>query len=580
MTPRVRFAITNVFFVIVLVILLITQACKTKEKMQTTQRTAEDKLLEYKYTFVEAEKTKLMGDYNHAVELFSKCIQLNPQSDASYYELANLSILLTDYTNAQRLTEKAIQIDPANIWYQLLLAELYRKNNRISDALNIYEAVIEKNPQRVDLLYDLADFYTANGKFNQAINTYNKLENIYGVSEQTSFAKNYVFTKLNQLQKIEDELIKLSNAYPNEPKYRKLLADYYLENKRYDDAFKWYNELSIRNPEYNPVYLDLARYYQIKGNYPQSVKSLTTGFAATDIEIGVKMKYLLDLMGKDSSYMDSPEAFQLFDVLIKTHPDNPKVYLIYADLLMRMNKPTEAQKVFRQAINLQKNDLQLWQKLVFIDMEIKDFNSMFTDSYEAIGYFPNQPDFYLYNGIAAIQISQLDKAIKVLKDGKDLVVENPKLESEFYYYLGEAYEKSKNFTESGKAFEKSIELNQSNITCLNNYSYYLANRKSNLDRAKQLIERCLQTEPNKPSFLDTYAWILYRKGQFAEAKIVIEKAILNGGNANPLIMEHYGDILFMLNDKDGAKQQWQKAAQLGKGSDKLNEKIEKGTLIE
>ena len=194
--------------------------------------------------------------------------------------------------------------------------------------------------------------------------------------------------------------------------------------------------------------------------------------------------------------------------------------------------------------------------------------------------FPSQPAFYLYNGIAAIQVKDYERAIESLTSGKLLIIDNRPLQAQFQANLGEAYNATKEYDLSDKAYEGALALDPDNAGTLNNYAYYLSLRSDKLDRAAELSQRSNDLAPNQPSYLDTYAWILYKQARFDDARKWIEKAIDSGGAQNDVILEHYGDILFKLGDHAAAVEQWNKARGFGPGSDKLDQKIEQQQLLE
>ena len=115
-------------------------------------------------------------------------------------------------------------------------------------------------------------------------------------------------------------------------------------------------------------------------------------------------------------------------------------------------------------------------------------------------------------------------------------------------------------------------LNPYNDLILNNYSYYLALRKENLEKAEKMAAQIIKNNPDNPSYLDTYAWVLFMREKYKEAKKVMEKAI-NGGQVSATHFEHYGDILFQLGDIDGAVKQWQKAKGMSSDHELIDKKI-------
>ena len=88
-----------------------------------------------------------------------------------------------------------------------------------------------------------------------------------------------------------------------------------------------------------------------------------------------------------------------------------------------------------------------------------------------------------------------------------------------------------------------------------------------------MSERANILNPDNPSYEDTYAWILFVKGDLNQAKIWIDKAIKNGGSSNGTILEHAGDIAFKLGNVNEAVEYWKKAKESGDHSEQIERKI-------
>jgi tetratricopeptide (TPR) repeat protein len=138
--------------------------------------------------------------------------------------------------------------------------------------------------------------------------------------------------------------------------------------------------------------------------------------------------------------------------------------------------------------------------------------------------------------------------------------------------LGDAYQALKLYEKSAKAYEEVLLINPDNDLVLNNYSYYLALRKSDLEKAEKMSTQLVKAHPSNSSYLDTHAWVLYTREKYREAKKYIEKAIQTG-DTSPTHFEHYGDILYMLGEVDEAVIQWKKAKALGEQNELIEKKI-------
>jgi Flp pilus assembly protein TadD len=149
----------------------------------------------------------------------------------------------------------------------------------------------------------------------------------------------------------------------------------------------------------------------------------------------------------------------------------------------------------------------------------------------------------------------------------------------FYGYLGDAYNSIGDSKKSDASYDNALELNPNNELILNNYSYYLSLRGENLDKANEMSLRLMRLNSNNLAYLDTYAWVQYKLGNYKEAKKILEKVLSNSA-ANGENYNHYGDVLFKLGEKEKAKTQWRKAKELDKSIEHIDEKIEQGKIIQ
>ena len=131
-----------------------------------------------------------------------------------------------------------------------------------------------------------------------------------------------------------------------------------------------------------------------------------------------------------------------------------------------------------------------------------------------------------------------------------------------------------------KAYDEALKYNDNNIVVLNNYAYFLSLDKKDLKKAERMSAQCIKLEPDNATYLDTYAWIFFVQGNYTLAKIYIESALEKDTTKSAELVDHYGDILFMTGDKDGAVAQWKKAREMGKESETLDRKIIEGKYIE
>ena len=74
--------------------------------------------------------------------------------------------------------------------------------------------------------------------------------------------------------------------------------------------------------------------------------------------------------------------------------------------------------------------------------------------------------------------------------------------------------------------------------------------------------RAVELTPNNAVYLDTYAWVLYQKGEYEAAEVQMAKAIKLLKQPDKTYYQHYADILSKVNKQDQANEYRNKAKEL------------------
>jgi len=462
-----------------------------------------------------------------------------------------------------------------------MLAELYGKTALYADYLKITEEIVALDPGNPEYLYELASAYLVAGDTKKSIDVYNKLEDILGVNEALSVQKKNLFLILKEPEKAALELENLVIQFPANAKYYAMLAELYIDIGRKDEALKTYQKISSLFPDDPYVHISISDFYRKNGQYDLAHEELVKGFANALLDIDSKIQILLTYYTPEELFSEkTEEAFELASKLIIAHPYDPKAYSVYADLLYQSNDFENAKTAFLKVLALDSTKYFVWEQLLFIDNELRNFKSMRNLSIRALELFPQQPLLYLFAAISSNQLREFDNSIEFLITGLNFVVDNHNLLEQFYMFLGDNYNELHDYKNSYLYYDKVLEINPENSVVLNNYAYYLSLRGSDLPKAEKMAAKAVGIDPDNPANLDTYGWVLYKMGKYAEAEVLIMKAITIDNERDDTLLEHYGDILFRLGRKKEAVDYWIKAKSKGKGSEFLLRKIEDGILYE
>jgi len=531
--------------------------------------------------FIDAKRDVILGNPDGAILKFKQVLDKNPMHDAAYFELANIYATRNNWQDAVIYAKKAAEIDPGNDWYQQALAEAYQRNGKYDESAKTFEGLVKKHPGNLDYRYQQAMAYIFAAKYNDALKEYNFIEEKIGVTEEISIQKQKIYLHQNKLDKAAEEVENLIRTFPDESRYYALLAEFYMANDMREEAHDLYMEISEKFPDDPYIHISLADYYRKTGEEDRSFEELKKGFANPSLDIDTKVQILLSYYTVSELYEDAKDqAMILANILVDTHPNNPKSHSIYADFLVQDQKFEEAKTSFYRVIELDSSRYLVWESLLRVEIEMSDFVALEKDSKRTIELFPEQPLGYLFNGAANIQLNNYKEAISALDRGTFFVVGNDLLLAQFYAYLGDAHNQLKDNESSDAAYDKVLLLDPNNSYVLNNYAYYLSLREEDLGKAELMAKKATQLDPENSANLDTYGWVLYKLGKYREAKDLIKSALTHGGSSNAVILEHYGDVLYQLGDIDEALIYWIKAQNAGKGSDFLDKKVEEGTLFE
>jgi tetratricopeptide (TPR) repeat protein len=201
---------------------------------------------------------------------------------------------------------------------------------------------------------------------------------------------------------------------------------------------------------------------------------------------------------------------------------------------------------------------------------------------KAIEYNPDNIDLYRYIAPAYFQMKEYDQAIATYDKALSLVNkdEDGELYSDILGGKGDIMVELGDTTAGFQLYDEALAIFPGNTSIMNNYAYFLALNNRDLDRAESMAAKAVYANPDNATFIDTYAWVFFKKKNYDMALLYIRSAISNSDAPSADILEHYGDILFMTGDKEGALRQWEKALELDSENELLRKKVENKTYYE
>lgn len=542
-----------------------------------------EKQRKYDYFFLEAMRMKEKNEYDAAFGLLQHCLDINPNASSALYEISQYYMFLRQVPQGQAALEQAVAFAPDNYWYSQGLVSLYQQQNELDKAAALLEKMVARFPSKQDPLFSLLDIYSRQEKYNDVISTLNRLEKRLGKNEQLSMEKFRIYLQMKDDKKAFQEIESLVQEYPMDMRYQVILGDVYLQNGKKQEAYDAYQKVLAVEPD-NPMALfSMASYYEQTGQkelYQQQLDTLLLNKKVTsDTKISVMRQVIAE--NEQSSVKDSTQVIALFDRMMKQDMDDPQIPMLYSQYLLSKNMEQEAVPVLEQVVDLDPTNKAARLMLVSAAVKKEDYKQIIKVCEPGIEATPDALELYYYLAIAYHQAEQGDSVLSVCNRALEHITPDTRKEvvSDFYSIMGDIYHTKKQMTEAYAAYDSALVYNPSNIGALNNYAYYLSVERRDLDKAEEMSYKTVKAEPNNSTYLDTYAWILFEKGNYAEARIYIDNAMKNDGEKSDVIVEHCGDIYFMTGDVEGALNYWKKALEMGSESKTLKQKIEKKKYI-
>ena len=530
--------------------------------------------------FSKGIENKYNENFDVAIAYFEEALKAFPEDHASMYELSALYSKKGLHEKGFEMIKNAVELDGKNKWYKIRLADFYKQNYDYESFVSIYDELLENEPNNLEYLEVYIDALVQLEKFEEMIDKLDVFEDNIGVSEYISMMKIEIYNLLGKKDNVIEEMEKLSKAYPYETRYMSMLAEIYVQSGRDGDAYNLYLKVKELNPDDPYINTSLLEYYQKQGELDKAFDEFILVIKNQNLDYNTKTQiyeYWFDQKNEEDVTVKEAEAAG--NAFIEAHPDKELGYYVIGTLHYNYENYVTAQKYYLDAIARDSSSFMSWYQLVFTDMALENAESLYEHSLKAQRFYPEQPLFYLFNGIALMEMEKLNEAIKVFEKGRYLSA-NKELTANFDTYLADIYYELGDREKTYKQYDRVLKNDPGNVYVLNNYAYFLSVDNIRLEDALRMSAITIEKEPKNPTYLDTYAWILYKLGRYKEAKKWMEKVFIYDKNANGVNYEHYGDILYKSGDTKNAVLNWKKAKKLGDTSEFIDQKIKDEKLYE
>ncbi len=540
------------------------------------------------YVYLQAQAYKAQDSIAAYYDLVKYAYELDSTNTAIAFYYGYLMTLKDNSTDLEKnrgieLMKRHVDAHPEDYYETTYFSDACMGMRRKDLGLQAIEKLAEFNPNKTEVQMRLAAAYVRNEKYADALKVYEKIEGFEGKSPEISAYKAALCSQLGDTLGAIAEMRNLYNTAPGNVNYNLIMSELFKQYNMQDSAIHYLDKAQYLDPENGNVYFAKAQYYDEIGDSVNYDKQIYNALVSTDLPVDTKLDVLtqytqLQLIRNDST----DRVNNLFKVLVEQHPHEPKVHELYSMYYSTIKDYKNAIEELQYEVDLDPTNAEAWQRLMVVNILDDNYPGAIKAAEKALEYNPENLDLYRYIAPSYYQMKQYDKAIETYD--RALVMVDSTKEVELYSDLlcgkGDVYVELGDSTRGYEYYERSLNVYPGNTGTMNNYAYFLSLSGKDLDKAESMAAKAVYSNPNNATFIDTYAWVFFKKKNYDMALLYIKSAIENADAPSADILEHYGDILYMTGDRENAVLQWEKALELDSTKEVLQRKVQDKTYYD
>lgn len=533
----------------------------------------------YEYYFLEAVRLEQQGHYDEAYEILRHCLSLCPTAPSALFKMANYHFALNQKEQAAAALLAAVKGAPDNYWYKQNLAAYYQSNQEYDKAIATIEEMQAQFPKRNgELLPALVGLYGHTEQYDKVIDALSRLELLTGKSEAISMEKMRNYLLMGNQEAAFGEVETLAAEHPDNSYYRVVLAEVYMDYGRASEAEPILQGILTEEPDNAAAKISLAEYYKQQADTASYLAMADSLMMATNVSDDFKVRLMLQLITENT---DSLLVLDLFERAMPLPQQTANLGHLCAQYMISLDQPEErVRPILLRMLEIEPDHIPARSQMLAYAAQRNDIEEMIRICSEGIDYTPEELDFYYYKGIGlSYYMDRPEEALETYRQAVRQVTEesDANVVADIYAEMGNLLHAQGETAEAYSSYEASLSYRSDNYLVLNNYAYFLAEEDNNLERAEQMSRLTIEAEPHNATYLDTYAWILYKLKRYEEALTYIERAIADDPEPSDVLYEHAGDICHQLGIRHRALDYWYKALDLQRESGTVDKQLEKKT---
>lgn len=529
--------------------------------------------------FLSALRQREKGNADSSMMLIDSCLRINPRSAVAHYMRADYFADKDSVDLAFSHLETAARLAPDNDTYQERLAQMSLGMGYFDKAIDTYERLYQAHRDRDDVVAILVRLYGRQKKYDKMLDAIRRLEEMDGQSDQLSLMRMNAYEMKGDAKGAYNTLKALADSHPNDPNFKLMLGNWLMQHKRMQEAYDIYSGVLKSEPDNAMAQSCLYDYYNGSGQDALAKDMMNRLLFGKETPQETRVQFLRNaIQQNESTGGDSTNVVELFRKVQAVVPRDTTVAQLKAAYYTLRKFPKDSiDNALAQLIQLQPDNADARVQLIQDKWASQDWKEIAALSEPGMLYNPDFLPFYFFTGLSRYYLKDDKGALDALRKGTAFINDqsNTAIVAEIYSIMGEIYSANDLKKEAYAAYDSCLQYAPGNIGTLNNYAYYLSIDGVDLDRAEKMSAKAIAAEPKNATYLDTYAWILYRLGRYADAKIYIDQTLkfVSDSTSSNTLYEHAADIYAALGDYGSAASFCEKAVKQGGDAKALEKKI-------
>ncbi|MCH1534697.1 MAG: tetratricopeptide repeat protein [Schleiferiaceae bacterium] len=473
--------------------------------------------------FYKAETYRITGRTELAMELYETLAKDPVYRETALYQLARMHFDQNQFFESFNLATLGAESYPTNLWLLRMKAQSAKSIGDFKTAASAFKALFVLAPHQPEYLFETYNAYLEGGLFSEAIEALSAIETFQGSSPELVQDRARLFLQLNDPKSAERCFKNAVKAFPNIAEYSGLLSQYYDGNGKVKKAYKVLTAAVETFPDNGALHMELARMAQKLEDTETAMYHMEQGLLLQGVSLEDKMPVLLSIYENRANPSFQAMFDRIFPVFNDQYSDRIELHVLAAQIHIQNERWDEALESCFKAIAKNPTNYSLYQMAFSLNQEMDAFDGQIAVLESIEENFQEEEEILESLVFEYYNMEQWSSSAR-LADERAKKILDPERAANLHALAGSAWFQLDSFELGARAYDKALGLVR-NATALNNYAWDLATHELHLELALQLTTESNALVALEPTFLDTWAWVLYKMGRYAEAQAKIELAL-------------------------------------------------------